>query len=114
MSPYAITVVTGRLQHELIARRSLKSKAEAKAALFTYIEAWYFLRRRHSGIEYMSPTKFEVKNANRFEQKLIHSPAPVSSMGQHERGAMDNPARIEIEVSANIIDTSQSLEFLQP
>lgn len=28
------------LEHELLARRSFKSKAEAKAALFTYIEAW--------------------------------------------------------------------------
>jgi putative transposase len=66
-------------------------KAKAKTALFTYIEAWYNLRRRHSGIDYLSPTKFEEKNAQRFEQRVIHSPAPVSSKGQHERGAMDNP-----------------------
>lgn len=102
------------LEHELLARRSFKSKAEAKTALFTYIEAWYNLRRRHSGIDYLSPTKFELKNANRFEQRVIHSPAPVSSKGQRERGAMDNPAHIEIEASDTIIDTSQSLEFLQP
>lgn len=102
------------LEHELLARRSFKTKAEAKAALFTYIEAWYNLRRRHSGIDYLSPTKFEVKNANRFEQRVIHSPAPVSLKGQHERGAMDNPARIETEVSDIIINTSLTLEFLQP
>lgn len=102
------------LEHELLARRSFKSKAEAKTALFTYIEAWYNLRRRHSGIDYLSPTKFELKNANRFEPRVIHSPAPVSLKGQHERGAMDNPARIEIEASDSISDASQSLEFLQP
>lgn len=102
------------LEHELLARRSFKSKAEAKTALFTYIEAWYNLRRRHSGIEYQSPTKFELKNAKRFEQRVIHSPAPVSSKGQHARGAMDNPAQIDIEASHTIIDASQSLEFLQP
>ena len=102
------------LEHELLARRSFKSKAEAKTALFTYIEAWYNLRRRHGSIDYMSPTKFELKNAKFFEQRVIHSPAPVSLKDQHERGAMDNPAAIETEVSDIIIDTSQSLEFLQP
>lgn len=102
------------LEHELLARRSFKSKTEAKAALFTYIEAWYNLRRRHSGIEYLSPTKFEVKNAKRFEQRVVHGPAPVSLKGQHERGAMDNPARIEIEVSDSNNDASRSLENLQP
>ena len=102
------------LEHELLARRSFKSKAEAKTALFTYIEAWYNLRRRHSGIDYLSPTKFEQKSAKNFEQRVIHSPAPVSLKGQHERGAMDNPARIEIEPSDSIDDASQSLEFLQP
>lgn len=102
------------LEHELLARRSFKSKAEAKTALFTYIEAWYNLRRRHSGIDYLSPTTFEQKSAKNFEQRVIHSPAPVSLKGQHERGAMDNPARIEIEPSDSIDDASQSLEFLQP
>jgi len=33
------------LEHELLARRSFRSKAEAKTALFTYIETWYNLRR---------------------------------------------------------------------
>jgi len=106
------------LEHELLARRSFKSKAEAKAALFTYIEAWRSwqirLRRRHSGIDYLSPTKFEVKNAKRFEQRVIHNPAPVSLKGQHERGAMDNPAPIEIEASDSNNDASRSLENLQP
>ena len=102
------------LEHELLARRSFKTKAEAKTALFTYIEAWYNLRRRHSGIEYLSPTRFETKYAMHFEQRVTHNPAPVSLKGQHERGVVDNPARIEIEASDSIIDTSPTLEFLQP
>jgi len=69
----------------------------------------------------MSPTKFEARNANCFEQRAgrqdargtSHSPAPVSANGQHEREAMDNPAPVEIEVSNIIIGTSQSLGFLQ-
>lgn len=55
------------LEHELIARRSFKSKSEAKTALFTYIEAWYNLQRRHSGTEYLSPVRFEQKYAALFE-----------------------------------------------
>jgi len=34
--------------------------------------------------------------------------------GQHERGAMDNPAPIEIEASDSNNDASRSLENLQP
>lgn len=47
------------LECELIDRRSFQSKAEARLALFTYIEGWYNLRRRHSALGRMSPSKFE-------------------------------------------------------
>ena len=47
------------LQCELLNRRSFKSKAEARAALFTYIEGWYHPRRRHGSIGYLSPNEFE-------------------------------------------------------
>jgi len=39
-----------RLECELLNRRSFKSKAEARTALFTYIEGWYNPRRRHSAL----------------------------------------------------------------
>ena len=35
------------------------AKAEARAALFTYIEGWYNPRRRHGSIGYLSPNEFE-------------------------------------------------------
>jgi len=47
------------LECELLNRRSFKSKAEARAALFTYIEGWYNPRRRHGSIGYLSPNEFE-------------------------------------------------------
>ena len=47
------------LECELIERRSFRSKAEAKAALFSYIEGWYNPRRRHSALGYHSPMEFE-------------------------------------------------------
>ncbi len=47
------------LECELIERRSFRSKAEAKAAVFSYIEGWYNPRRRHSALGYHSPVEFE-------------------------------------------------------
>ena len=47
------------LECELINRRSFKTKAQARTALFTWIEGWYNPRRLHSSLGYLSPIKFE-------------------------------------------------------
>jgi len=47
------------LECELLNRRSFKSRAEARTALFAYIEGWYNPRRRHSALGYRSPAQFE-------------------------------------------------------
>jgi putative transposase len=51
------------LECELIDRRSFQSKAEARLALFTYIEGWYNPRRRHSALGRISPINFERRYA---------------------------------------------------
>ena len=38
------------------------TRAEARAAIFEYIEGWYNRRRRHSLIGYVSPAAFETAN----------------------------------------------------
>ena len=53
------------LECELIDRRSWKSFAEARMAIFTWIEGWYNPRRRHSGIGQKSPINFEKNCENR-------------------------------------------------
>ena len=50
------------LECELIARRSWKTKTEARLAVFTWIESWYNPCRRHSGLNYLSPNNFERKH----------------------------------------------------
>ena len=50
------------LECELIARRSWKTKTEARLAVFTWIESWYNPCRRHSGLNYQSPNNFERKH----------------------------------------------------
>jgi hypothetical protein len=47
------------LECELIDRRSFRSHAEGRRAVFHYIEGWYNPRRRHSALGYESPMSFE-------------------------------------------------------
>ena len=51
------------LECELLDRRSFRSKAEARVALFSYIEGWYNPRRRHSGLGRIAPAEFERRHA---------------------------------------------------
>ncbi len=52
------------LECELIDRRTFRTPAEARMALFRYIEGWYNPHRRHSSLGYESPVNFE-KNRDR-------------------------------------------------
>jgi putative transposase len=47
------------LECELLERRRFKTHAEAKMAIFEFIESFYNLRRRHSALGYLSPADFE-------------------------------------------------------
>ena len=53
------------LECELIARRSWKTKTEARLDVFTWIESWYNPRRRHSGLNYQSSNTFERKQQDK-------------------------------------------------
>ena len=63
------------LECELIARRTWKTKTEARLAVFTWIESWYNPRRRHSGLNYQSPNNFERNHQQttiNTENQIIH------------------------------------------
>jgi putative transposase len=49
------------LKTERIARKVYRTRAEAKADVFDYIERFYNTKRRHSTIGYLSPMEFEMK-----------------------------------------------------
>lgn len=44
---------------ELVYRRSFKTREEARAAIFEWIECWYNSKRRHSTLEYLAPNEYE-------------------------------------------------------
>lgn len=49
------------LECELIDRATFRSHAEARMAVFDYIEAWYNPHRRHSALGLISPVNFEMR-----------------------------------------------------
>ena len=51
------------LECELLDRRRFHSQAEAKLAVFDWIEGWYNPRRRHSALGRVSPLTYERRHA---------------------------------------------------
>jgi putative transposase len=51
------------LECELLDRTSFHTPAEARQAVFQFIEGWYNPHRRHSGIDYLSPNRYETLHA---------------------------------------------------
>ena len=50
------------LECELLDRTTFRSHAEARLAVFKYIEGWYNPHRRHSALDYHSPANYERKH----------------------------------------------------
>jgi putative transposase len=50
------------LKQELIYRRHFKTRAEARQAIFDFIEVFYNRQRLHSSLNYRSPIDFETQN----------------------------------------------------
>jgi putative transposase len=50
------------LKTERTARKTYRTRDEAKADVFDYIECFYNAKRRHSTIGYRSPMEFEMQS----------------------------------------------------
>jgi putative transposase len=50
------------LECELLDRTRFRTRAEAKMAVFDFIEGFYNPRRRHSALGYQSPINFERRH----------------------------------------------------
>ena len=51
------------LETELINRNSFRNQAEARMAVFDFIEAWYNPHRRHSALGQMPPLNYKKEHA---------------------------------------------------
>jgi putative transposase len=49
------------LECELLDRIRFRTQAEARMAVFDFIEGWYNPHRRHSALEYQSPINYEKR-----------------------------------------------------
>jgi putative transposase len=52
------------LEAELIVTSDWRTRADARSALFRFIESWYNRQRRHSTLGYVSPAQYEQQRAS--------------------------------------------------
>jgi putative transposase len=70
------------LERELLSRRSFKSQAEARMAIFEWLEGWYNPHRRHSSLGYRSPVNYErahARSTSMIEKPELLPAAPSDS-----------------------------------
>lgn len=60
------------LECELLDRGCFRTQAEAKIAIFEYLEGFYNPRRRHSSLNYRSPVQFERELRDASRAKSAH------------------------------------------
>jgi putative transposase len=77
------------LEYELLARRRFATKAEARMAIFEFIEGWYNPARRHKGLGQISPAEFERRHLKKSEHAVTHRPA--------RSVAYEAPARVPVD-----------------
>jgi putative transposase len=69
------------LECELLDRRCFRTQAEAKLAVFEYLEGFYNPRRRHSSLGYRSPVIFERTLMGKHTIHGVHPAARVDASG---------------------------------
>jgi len=66
------------LECELLDRRRFHTQAEARMAVFEFIEGWYNPQRRHSALDYLSPINYERSH---YSEQSSASPPPSTQPG---------------------------------
>jgi putative transposase len=89
------------LECELLDRHRFKTQAEARIAVFGFIEGFYNLRRRHSSLGYLSPIKFESQFAETILGPGAHEHAAVLAPVKERPG---NAAASRIDIVPAVLD----------
>ena len=77
------------LKKEKIYRQSWPTRAEARAAIFQFIESWYNPRRRHSTLAYLSPAEFEAQQSEHDQPALEDTNSANGSIASTSPRAAD-------------------------
>jgi putative transposase len=79
------------LERELLNRRNFRSQAEAKMAIFEWLEGWYNPHRRHSALGYRSPVNYERAHQHRSVTSIpeLLTPAASDYVALYNRGGRD-------------------------
>jgi transposase InsO family protein len=59
------------IKTELLHRTKWKTREEARAAIYKYIETWYNCKRLHSSLGYVSPMMFEEQDRRESDQRIV-------------------------------------------
>jgi putative transposase len=77
-----------RMQVELLNRQHWKTRVELASAIHDYIEIWHNTRRRHSALNMLTPTEYEMTH-----YKTHASPVDIPGRGQQaDHSPWNNPA----------------------
>ena len=79
------------LECELLDRRTFKTQAEARMAVFEFIEGFYNPRRRHSSLGYLSPVDYERHHTRQADPGARHAAVVLG------------PSRCGLEMSRRIL-----------
>jgi putative transposase len=77
------------LECELLDRRRFKTQAEARIAVFEFIEGFYNPRRRHSSIRYLSPIDYErqiATNPDAYQPAVVLAAVKDKPFGRPPEG----------------------------
>ena len=83
------------LECELLDQKPLRTQAEARMAVFSFIEGWYNPHRRHSALGYQSPSAFERNH----EGGVPGGFAPVPPLINELRRTQDGPEFLNAQLS---------------
>jgi len=91
------------LECELLDRRSFKTQAEARIAVFEFIEGFYNPRRRHSSLGYLCPIDYEHRHDQR-----------AADPGAHHRSAVLGAVKVRPGDVGACVDAGATADLDRP
>ncbi len=85
------------LECELLDQKPLRSQAEARMAVFDFIEGWYNPHRRHSSIGYQSPNAFERERESEELGGSAPEPPLINELGERQEGPVHLSTQLSTE-----------------